>query len=231
MKREKRLVWLYYKIKLNNINMKWLELLYKFNTVKKLVRKQNALLKYPKLQDYFKSNDLEKLLKKNKKFIKKYKHAVAVHQQSTLIYNLYFKTSYEKDDGINNIEIDKTNKIYAYHTGEQVHFQTEIEFINYFEILKNSDLDMQKRLFTKEEDQNLFLEKLKSTYNDVLLIDGTDQFYFEDKLVEYFCLENIDKENYAEKLNELEDIIQTFHLEWDANIKEDIKNQSLMFDE
>lgn len=94
--------------------MKWLEVLYKFNKVKKLVKKHNALLKSPifKKFNFFKDADIVNMLKNNIKFIKTYKHAVAVYQQSFLVYNIYFKTSKKQDDNVQNIKVDESNKIY-----------------------------------------------------------------------------------------------------------------------
>lgn len=47
------------------------------------------------------------------------------------------------------------------------------------------------------------------------MVDGTDQFYFENKLVEKFCLENINKVDFLKRLNDLEDVIQQFNKEYE----------------
>lgn len=196
---------------------KWLEILYKFNKVKKLVKKHNALLKLPvfKKSNFFKDEDIDNILKNNIKFIKTYKHAAAVYHQSFLVYNIYFKTSKKQDDNIQNIKVDENNKIYIYYKGEKLHFQNEEEFNTYFEILKESDLEMQKKLFSEDYLQQLFLEKVKEKANIILIEDGTDQFYFENKLVEKFCIENINKVDFLKRLNELEEVIQQFNREYE----------------
>lgn len=135
--------------------MKWLEMLYKFNKVKKIVKKHNALLKSTTFLkfNFFKDEDIVNIvniLKNNIKFIKTYKHAVAISQESFLVYNIYFKTSKKQDEIIQNIEVDKNNKIYIYYKGEKIHFQNKEEFNTYFEILKESDLKMQKKLFSED---------------------------------------------------------------------------------
>lgn len=90
--------------------MKWLEMLYKFNKVKKLVKKHDALLKSTNFLkfNFFKEDDIVNILKNNIKFIKTYKHAVAISQQSSLVYNIYFKTSKKQDGNVQNIKVDKS---------------------------------------------------------------------------------------------------------------------------
>lgn len=193
--------------------MKWLEMLYKFNKVKK----HNALLKSTTFLkfNFFKDEDIVNILKNNIKFIKTYKHAVAISQESFLVYNIYFKTSKKQDEIIQNIKVDKNNKIYIYYKGEKIHFQNEEEFNTYFEILKESDFKMQKKLFSEDYLQQLFLEKVKEKATMIQMVDGTDQFYFENKLVEKFCLENINKVDFLKRLNDLEDVIQQFNKEYE----------------
>lgn len=217
---------------------KWLEILYKFNKVKKLVKKHNALLKSPvfKKFNFFKDEDINNILKNNIKYIKTYKHAVAVYQQSSLVYNIYFKTSKKQDNNMQNIEVDESNKLYIYYKGEKLHFQNEEEFNKYFEILKESE--MQKKLFSEDYLQQLFLEKVKEKANTILIEDGTDQFYFENKLVEKFCIENINKGDFLKRLNELEEVIQQFNREYEMEsnkenneAEETKKNPSTLLDE
>lgn len=155
---------------------KWLEILYKFNNVKKLVKKHNALLKLPvfKKSNFFKDEDIDNILKNN-----------------------------------------------IYYKGEKLHFQNEEEFNTYFEILKESDLEMQKKLFSEDYLQQLFLEKVKEKANIILIEDGTDQFYFENKLVEKFCIENINKVDFLKRLNELEEVIQQFNREYEMGSNEE----------
>lgn len=129
---------------------KWLEILYKFNKVKKLVKKHNALLNRLKLTQFLTLTELQNFKKENYQYIKTYKHAVAVYQQSFLVYNIYFKTSKKQDNNMQNIEVDESNKLYIYYKGEKLHFQNEEEFNKYFEILKEYDLEMQKKLFSED---------------------------------------------------------------------------------
>lgn len=135
-----------------------------------------------------------------------------------------------------NIEVDESNKLYIYYKGEKLHFQNEEEFNKYFEILKESE--MQKKLFSKDYLQQLFLEKVKEKANTILIEDGTDQFYFENKLVEKFCIENINKKDFLKRLNELEEVIQQFNREYEMEsnkenneAEETKKNPSTLLDE
>lgn len=97
---------------------------------------------------------------------------------------------------------------------------------------------MQKKLFSDDYLQQLFLEKVKEKINIIPVEDSTDQFYFENKLVEKFCVENINKTDFLKRLNELEEVIQQFNREYEMEsnkenneAEETKKNSSTPLDE